>query len=642
MFSFFRRITNSKLGRWISALFLIAILAGFAVTDITNFGSGKIGFGMGSSTLAKVGSNPVTDQEMDQAVQRRLQEVRQQNPTADFATIAGDFENMLTQLINQKAILGFADKFGFTLSKRLVDGEISQIPAAKGLNGKFSQDSYNRFLAQQKLTDAEVRELLSTDMLQRFLFVPVLNNARVSTNMAMPYASLLLEEREGQVAAIPIENFRNGLKPTNADLQGFYAANRARYIVPEQRVLRIARIGPDQVAGVTASDQEIAAAYNADKAAYAAKDLRSLTQVVVQDQAAANAIAAKAKAGTALAAAAGSAGATTLTDQSRETYATVAGPQAAAGVFGAKQGQVVGPFKSDFGWVIAKIDGVKAQPGKTLEQAKAEIATKLNTDKRKTAVENLVDTVQNAVDDGANFNEAVAKAKLTVVNTPLITAGGQSLTDAAYKSPPELAPALKTGFQIAQNDPPEIVSLPNNQGYAMVSPGQIVQAAPAPLASITDRVTKDWIDNESRQRAAAAARSIAAKVAGGTPLAQAMKDAGINLPVQPLKFRRIQIASSQQQVPPYLQMLFTLTQGKSRMLADPKGGGYFVVKVDKVTPGNAILQPDLIGHMQTELADALQQEYGQQFIAAMKADLGVKRNDDAIAALKKRLSSAGD
>ena len=47
--------------------------------------------------------------------------------------------------------------------------------------------------------------------------------------------------------------------------------------------------------------------------------------------------------------------------------------------------------------------------GKSLDQARAEIAAKLNADKRKNAIEDIVDKVQNAVDDGSNFTEAAAR-----------------------------------------------------------------------------------------------------------------------------------------------------------------------------------------------------------------------------------------
>ena len=55
---------------------------------------------------------------------------------------------------------------------------------------------------------------------------------------------------------------------------------------------------------------------------------------------------------------------------------------------------------------------MKTVGGKTLEQARAEIAPKITADKRKEAIEDLVDKVQDAVDDGSNFTEAAAQAKL--------------------------------------------------------------------------------------------------------------------------------------------------------------------------------------------------------------------------------------
>ena len=106
------------------------------------------------------------------------------------------------------------------------------------------------------------------------MLTPVAGNSRVPLGVATPYASMLLEARQGEVALVPASAFRAGLTPTDADLQRFYAENKARYTVPEQRVLRIAAIGPDQVAAVAATDQEIAAYYNANQAIYGGRDLR--------------------------------------------------------------------------------------------------------------------------------------------------------------------------------------------------------------------------------------------------------------------------------------------------------------------------------------------------------------------------------
>ena len=645
MLSFFRRVSKSKIGTWIVAAIGLAILAGFALADLSNFGTGSLGFGMSSGTLAQVGDQQVNERELSDAMQRRLQEIRQQRPDADYRSIIGDFNTVLDALLEQRTLMAFSDKYGFPLSKRLVDAEIAQIPGTRGLNGQVSEQAYQSFLARERLSDAQVRQILAGGLLGRLLLTPVATNARISVGMAKPYASMLLEARQGEAALIPLEPFKAGLRPSEAQLQQFYAANRARYTIPEQRVLRIARIGPEQVANVTASDQEITAYYNANKAIYAPSDKRSLSQVVVPDQATANAIAQRAKGGQALAAAAAPAGSnaavTALKDQTRESYVGVAGDKVATAAFSAPVGSVVGPIKSDFGWVVVKVDSANSSGGKTLGQARAEIAAKLTSDKRKSAIEDLVDKVQSAIDGGSNFTEALAAAKLTAVNTPLITANGTSRADPSYKLPPELAPVLKSGFDLAKSDPPDIVTLPGDAGAAVVSPDQVVPAAPAPFASIHDQVANDWISDQASQRARAAAIQIAGKAAGNVSLADAMKSAGVTLPApQQIAARRIQIATAQGNVPPPLKLLFSISAGKSQMGANPQGG-FFVVKVDKIMPGNALLAPGLISQVQRDLGQATSEDYAEQFTSDLKRQMKAKRNDSAIESFRARLISSG-
>jgi peptidyl-prolyl cis-trans isomerase D len=77
------------------------------------------------------------------------------------------------------------------------------------------------------------------------------------------------------------------------------------------------------------------------------------------------------------------------------------------------------------------------------------------------------------------------------------------------------------------------------------------------------------------------------------------------------------------------------------MAPNPQGGGYFVVKVDKVTPGNAIAQPGLISQVTTQLNQAAAQDYAQEFLADLKREMKVKRNEGAIQSFRARLVSSG-
>lgn len=219
MLQSFRRATKSKIGTVLLALFGLAIVASFAIADVSGIQMG--GSGLSSSTLVKAGSLEVTDREMDAAMQRRLAQVREENPTADYSALAADFEPLLQGLVDQKTLQAFARKHGFSMSKRLVDAEIANLPGVKGLNGQFSQQAYETFLARQRLTDAEVRDLIEGTMIQQLLLTPAANSPRVPVGMATPYASMLLEQREADVAMVPITAFAAGLDPTNPQLQQY-------------------------------------------------------------------------------------------------------------------------------------------------------------------------------------------------------------------------------------------------------------------------------------------------------------------------------------------------------------------------------------------------------------------------------------
>lgn len=644
MLSAFRRLSKSKIGTIIMVAFVVAILATFALGDVANIRTGPLA--MGGDELVTVGDEEVTSRDLDSAMQRLLTQTQQQNPQATYATIAPQVDNVLNSLIDEHALLAFASDHGFAVSKRLIDAQIAELPRARGLDGKFSEQVYRQFLQQERLTDAELRRLIEAGITQRLVLAPAAVNAKVPIGVARPYASMLLEQREGQMALVPTDAFRAGLNPTDGDLQSFYAQNQRRYVVPEQRVLRMAKIGQESVANVVPSDAEIAAYYRANQATYAGSETRVLSQAVIPDKHQADGIAARARAGGSFAAAAAPAGFAaedvTLGAQSRAQFAGAANDAVANAVFGAAKGAVVGPIRSDLGWHVVKVEDIQGASGKSLDQARGEIRDLLAGNKRKEALADLIARVEDMIDGGSSFAEATAAAKLPVVSTPAINSRGASRTDAAYRFPADLQPALQAGFAMAEGDDPEVIVLPNNAGYLLIALEQVIAAAPAPLAEIKAQVREDWILRKANDRARGIATDIAGKVARGQAIEQAVAQAGVALPpVQTINARRIQINQAPPEAVAPLRMLFVLAQGRSRMVADPRGRGFIIVKTNKITPGSADGNPMLIAQTQAEFQQAASDELGQQMLAAMKADQGLKRNEEAIAEAKKRYSGAG-
>ena len=641
MLSSMRKLSKSKAGPIFAVAFLLLILASFALADISNFNTGG---GLSSGTLAKVGDVTLTEAEVQDVVDRQVQQLRQTNPEATRADVARQFDQIVNALLQEKTLLAYAQKHGFHISKRLIDAEIVKIPAARGLDGRFSEQAYAQFLQQQRLTDQQVRTEITKLILQRLLLTPVAANARIPVGVARPYASMLLEGREGEVGLVPTRLFASGPSPTGAEVQRFYQQNQARYVVPEQRQLRIARIGPEQVANVAASEQEIAAYYNANRATYGGTERRVISRAVVPDRAAAEQIASRARAGGTFAAAAAPAGFSaadvSVGAQTREQMTQLAGQQVAAQVFAAPSGAVVGPIQSDLGWNVIKVESIDRSAGRSLEQARAEIAERLTAEKRKNALADLVTRVEDAIADGQSFSEVVQANRLPVLETPPLTTAGTAPSNPAFRLPPEFAQVPRFGFEMEADDDPVVETLPNEAGYALLAVGEVRPAAAAPLASIRDRVVADFVAKRASDQARVVANNIVNALNKGASFADALRQSGQNLPpAEPLNVRRMQLQQFQGQVPAPLQMLFSLSAGKARVVAAPDGQGYFIVKLNNIVPGDASTQPALIARVQADFNQAASREYAEQFVNAAQAELGVERNEAAIAAAKRRLTA---
>jgi peptidyl-prolyl cis-trans isomerase D len=643
MIATFRNLSKSKIGTAVLGIILLLIVLGFAAGDIQNVVPGNP-FGPSQNAVAKVGGEEVTTAEFDSALRRRLSQLRQENPSVGNAALARDFDPLLAEMIDFAALRAFAADNDIIMSRRLIDAEIAKLPGTRGLDGRFTDQSYNDYLQRAQMTDAMFRKLIGDQLIQRMLLAPVTSSARVPIGIARPYAAMQMEQREADVALVPITAFAAQVgEPNDQQLAAFYQSNRARYTVPEQRILDIVRVGPEQVANLTPSDQEIAAYYNANRARYAGKAQKVISRIVLPSEQAAVGVAAQLRAGKSFVDVARplgqSAADISLGPQTREEFARLTSNEAAAAVFApnAGNGAIVGPLRTDLGFLVVKVDRVQTSPGRSLAQVRSEISAQLVADKRKGGLQDLIARLEDAIADGSSIAEAARAAGLTVVRTPAINAAGQARGDAAYKFPAELAPALKTGFQLDQGEEPAVVILQEGTDYALVGVDQIVAAAPAPLGTIRDRIVADWKAAQARDKARGVASAIAAKVARGVDVAKAVSEAGVKLPApEKSKLRRIQLAQMGGNVPTGLKMMFSLAQGRSRMVADPDGKGFLVVKVTQIIPGDITLQPQLISQIQREFEQALGVEYTQQFTNAVRADAGVKRNEAAIAALKRQ------
>ncbi|MGZ8296159.1 MAG: SurA N-terminal domain-containing protein [Allosphingosinicella sp.] len=645
MLSIFRRGFMAKIMLVILVIGLIAIV----ITGFGTGGSGGLGGmgGLGGSTVASVGGEKLTSARLTDEIQRQLTRLRTQQPELDMAAFLrqGALDEVLGQLIDLTASAVFGRQQGLGVSRQMIDRDIASIPAFHDLTGRFDDATFRRALAQENLTEQQLREEFTTRLLQRQLLGPVARSAHVPNAIAHQYASLLLESRSGVVGAVPSAAMGAGAEPSEAELAAFYRSSRARYTIPERRVIRYAVFGPENVAAQTqATEAEIQAAYRSNPS-YAARETRRLSQVVLPE-AEARALAQKVAAGTGFAAAAAQAGRSAadiaLGASSREDYAGKSSPAVAAAVFGAAKGATVGPIRGPFGWHVVKVEDIVVSTARPLASVRGELATQIQQSKSLNAVNDLASRIENAIGDGSTFDEIAAAQKLAVKETPPVTATGAAPETAGWQAPPEVRPLLEGAFAIELGEEPAVETIQENQRYALVAIARTIPSAVPPLAAVRDRVKADLVVRRASERARAVASAIVARINAGTPPAQAFAQAQVKLPpVQTLTATRREIAQANAQVPPPMAMMFSLPRGKARLLPAPDGRGWFVVYLDMIVPGDASKEPGLIQAVRSQFGAIIGEEYASQFTAAIRSEMKVERNEEALRKLKDELAGPG-
>lgn len=639
MISTFRKFFQSKIGIALTMAFLALIAFAFASMDVSS--TGTFGGVSGSNSVAVVGDEDIGTGDLAQAANAALDQARQQNPTLSMeAFIAqGGLEQVLTQLIDRATVAEYAREHGLRAGENLVNSEIIAIPAFRGADGNFSEEAYRQALAQLGFTDAMVREDLASGLLAQQVLVPASFGATAPAKLTRRYAALQKERREGAIGFVPSTAFAPEGDPTVQQLQAFYEANRSDYIRPERRVVRYARFDAASLGDrIEPTDAEIVAYYQENRAQYQASEERALTQLIVPTEQAAQSIRSRVEAGGSLEAAAREAGfeIARIEALDRGELASQSNAEVAESVFAAPEGSIAAPRRGALGWYVVRVDSVERTPARTLAQVRDEIAETLRQEKRRTVLSDLAVEIQDRFDEGESLPELAQEFGLEVQATRPLTAAGQ-IYGTQDMADPILAPVLQTAFQMEESEP-QIAEVQRGETFVLFDVARITQSAAAPLAEIRQDVAAAWRLSEGRQAAQQAADKILARLRDGESLTEAMQAEDVALPApENVNLTREQLAARQQQVPAPLALLFSMAQGTSKKLEGPQNVGWFVVDLDEIEPGTIAADDPILASARRQIGVLAGREYAEQLQAAMRAEVGVERNQAAFEAVRQQL-----
>lgn len=642
MISSIRSLINSKFGAVFALLFIGLIAVAFALGDVS--GSGSFG-GLSGGNVARVGDRNITLGELNDALENRLRAERQNNPTLDMASFVqgGGLDSTLDQLVNRYAIAVFGEEHGVSVSKRLVDSEIRKIPGAMGLDGKFSAEAFRAFAQQIGVSEKAIRDDLTQNLFAQQILPAAASGPQAPDGLVLPYASLMLEQRAGQIASLPATAFLPTRAPSEAVLAKFYNDNAAKFTIPEKRAISYAIFGSDIIAArAKPSEADVAAYYQANASQFAASQTRTISQVIVPTEAAAKSVAQQVAAGKTLAAVAGELGlAVTTTANVTKTGLTSSATQAVAdAVFAAPQGTVAKPARGKLGWAVVRVDAINNVAAKSLAAARPEIEKELLKTRSEEMLTEMTAEIEDAFADGATISDVAKQNGLSVNTSPKLLATGQDISNPAYRPIPEMQAILPAAFQMETNGEAQLIELVPGEKFAMIAVADFEEAAPPPLNSVRAIVQQQWALSEGAKAARSAAERLRKAVDGGQPLAAALAAANVNgAQVETLSGTRADISREGQPVPPPLSMMFAMKKGTAKIVQAGGDRGWYVVHLTEIVKGDATGNAAMLMARKQELTGMLQQEYAVQMIGSAAKNAGVKKNEDGIAELRARLTN---
>lgn len=643
MINFFRSFFQSKIGLAVTIGFLVLIALAFASADVSS--TGTFGGLSGTNRVAVVGDEQITTAELRQSADNAYREVQAGEPTLSLEEFLDDggLTQVLDTLLDRVAISEFGRMLGLRAGENLINSEIRMIPAFRGPDGNFSEEIYRQTIAAQGLTDKLVREDLADGLLARQVLIPAVFGAKLPDSIVTRYASQLRERREGSIGLVPAELYMPEGDPTDAQLQAYYRANRDDFVLPERRQVRYAVFDAGALGeAIEPTQAEIRQRYEQNAELYRASEERTFTQLIVPTRQAAESFRERILAGTSIGAVADEAGleTTQIGPIAREDYAQQANSAVAEAVFAADEGEVAQIARSPLGFHVVRIDDVTPIPARTLDQARPEIEEALRAEKQRRAIDEFAAEIENRINSGESFRQVADALDLEVeTSRPLLASGALFDGEQGETAPELIQPLVQTLFQMEEGQP-QIAEVEAGETFVLFEAAEITPSAAPPLAEIRQEVTFMWRLEQGLEEAEEAAERILRRVRGGATLAAAMAAEQQPLPPpSPLDVTREQLMQQERPNPP-VALMFAMPEGAVKRMAAPGNQGYFLVALDEITPGEIEPGDPLLAEAREGYGNILLREYGDQLRTAIRDEVRVETNEEAIDAVRRQLTGA--
>ena len=597
--------------------------------------------------VASVGKTKITVQQFEQALRDRQDQMRQSlGPSfqPELMQRPEIRQAVLNNLIDQRLLLLEAEKNGLRVVNSVVTNAIGRIPAFQE-DGKFSLERYETMLRGQGMSPQQFEANIRQDLTLQQLLGAVGESALVGSVQAEALLRIQNEERRFSELRFQPEQYAAKVKLDAAAVQKFYDENTAQFEVPEQVKAEYVLLSLDSLlAQVTVSDAEVKAWYEGRKDRFQQPEERRASHILITPEG--DDAKAKARAEALLAELQKTPGKFAELARKHSQDPGTAQQGGDLGFFGRgmmvksfedtvfalKDGELSGVVKSDFGYHLIRLTGIKPGKLRPLEEVRAEIESEL---KRQAAMRKYAETAESfnntVYEQSDSLQPAAEKYKLKVQKSGWLSKqpDPRQLATLGPLATPKVLAGLFSEDAIKNRRNTEAIEVgPNTLLAARVVEHQA--AAVRPFAEVKGEVETLLRAREAARLAREAGEAKLAELqAGGEKTEKADKAAWS--PV-----RGVTRLQGRQLPAPAVQSLFKAKVDQLPAYAGADlGGGYAIYKIVKVERPEKV-DPAQLKSLQEQFAGIVGQEDMAAYLSALRLRHKVEINRALVAETRER------
>ncbi len=593
---------------WVAKGLFIILLASFAV-----WGIGPIFQGAGRlQTAAEAGNVKISAAEADVAFKQQIRQFEQQygmTLNADMIAQLGFKRQILQQLVMQALYDQEAGKLGLRLGTELVQQTIAAQPNFRAPNGQFDPNLFRQLLGQIGMSEQEYVAAIKGDIIRLLLMGSIRGSTQPSDTLARTVYAYRNERRVVEATEIKAADMTGVARPSDEELNKYLADNGSNFMAPEYRSITYVAVDLAKIAAaVPLTPEDVKAVYDTAPQDYGTPETRDIVQIITQDQALAEKIAAEA--------------ASKPLDEVAKANDVAARPAPGitrAGImpelgdiiFTLEASKTSQAVQSPMGWHVIEVTKVSPAVPSSFDEVKNQIEANLRLQKGQEVMFEATRKLQDAIASGSTLAEAAEQLDLNAVKIDAVTADGYKPDGTQITNQPILATVLKTAFQLPQGQPSQVEEIPSGSFSVVVD--TITPAQTKALADVKDEVVTAWTNARRLELATTKANELAEQVRNGTAVRGMARS-------QPLLRDGSNVDKLPQTALPHI---FDSKVGD--VLTAATDTSVWVIKVNAVNP--AIVDGADLSAIRTELKEQMSNDMLEQFAGALRGSYGVELND---------------